>query len=103
MSLTVRGGYLPSTDLRLVVSHDSRCVIGTPTYQDTVVETDTNPFKHIVSASQSIFPIQLTIDHKPNVEAENRRLRTELAEAENKLEAITSIELAIREQDQTPD
>ena len=38
-----------------------------------------------------------------NVEAENRRLRTELAEAENKLEAITSIERAIREQDQTPD
>lgn len=35
-----------------------------------------------------------------NVEAENRRLRTELAEAENKLEAITSIEQAIRDQEQ---
>ena len=34
------------------------------------------------------------------VESENRRLRQELAEAENKLEAITSIERSIREQDQ---
>ena len=34
------------------------------------------------------------------VEAENRRLRRELEEAENKLEAITSIERSIRQQDQ---
>lgn len=34
------------------------------------------------------------------VEAENRRLRGALAEAENKLEAITSIEQAIRDQEQ---
>ena len=34
------------------------------------------------------------------VESENRRLRQELAEAENKLEAITTIERSIREQDQ---
>jgi len=34
------------------------------------------------------------------VEAENRRLRREVAEAEDKLEAITSIERSIREQDQ---
>ena len=34
------------------------------------------------------------------VEAENRRLREELADAENKLEALTSIERDIREQDQ---
>lgn len=34
------------------------------------------------------------------VEAENRRLRSELADAENKLEAITSIERSIREQSQ---
>lgn len=34
-----------------------------------------------------------------NVESENRRLRTELAEAEQKLEAITTIERSIREQD----
>lgn len=33
------------------------------------------------------------------VEAENRRLRRELADAEEKLEAITSIERSIREQD----
>jgi len=33
-------------------------------------------------------------------EADNRRLRRELAEAEDKLEAITSIERSIREQDQ---
>jgi hypothetical protein len=33
------------------------------------------------------------------VEAENRRLRRELAEAEDKLEAITSIERSIRDQD----
>ncbi len=33
------------------------------------------------------------------VEAENRRLRRELADAEDKLEAITSIERSIREQD----
>jgi len=33
------------------------------------------------------------------VEAENRRLRSELADAEDKLEAITSIERSIREQD----
>ena len=33
------------------------------------------------------------------VEAENRRLRSELEAAENKLEAITSIERSIREQD----
>jgi hypothetical protein len=33
------------------------------------------------------------------VESENRRLRQELADAENKLEAITSIERSIREQD----
>jgi len=34
------------------------------------------------------------------VEAENRRLRRELADAEDKLEAITSIERSIRQQDQ---
>jgi hypothetical protein len=34
------------------------------------------------------------------VEAENRRLRDELDDAEDKLEAITSIERSIREQDQ---
>lgn len=34
------------------------------------------------------------------VEADNRRLRRELADAESKLEAITSIERSIREQDQ---
>lgn len=34
------------------------------------------------------------------VEAENRRLRSQLAEAEDKLDAITSIERSIREQDQ---
>jgi hypothetical protein len=34
------------------------------------------------------------------VEAENRRLRRELADAEDKLEAITSIERDIRQQDQ---
>jgi hypothetical protein len=34
-----------------------------------------------------------------SVEAENRRLRRELEEAEDKLEAITSIERSIREQD----
>ncbi|MDH3433403.1 MAG: hypothetical protein OEM60_06070, partial [Gammaproteobacteria bacterium] len=33
------------------------------------------------------------------VEADNRRLRRELAEAEEKLEAITSIERSIRAQD----
>jgi hypothetical protein len=36
-----------------------------------------------------------------NVEAENRRLRGQLAEAEEKLEAITSIERSIREQGQS--
>ena len=36
------------------------------------------------------------------VEAENRRLRRELAEAEEKLEAITSIERSIRDRDATP-
>ena len=35
-----------------------------------------------------------------NVEADNRRLRSELAEAENKLEAITSIEQSLRDQEQ---
>lgn len=35
-----------------------------------------------------------------NVEAENRRLRRELEDAESKLEAITSIEQSIRQQDQ---
>ena len=35
-----------------------------------------------------------------NVEAENRRLRRELEDAEDKLEAITSIERSIRQQDQ---
>lgn len=35
-----------------------------------------------------------------SVEAENRRLRRELEDAENKLEAITSIERSIRAQDQ---
>ena len=34
-----------------------------------------------------------------SVESENRQLRRELAEAENKLEAITSIERSIREQE----
>jgi len=34
------------------------------------------------------------------VEAENRRLRRDLADAEDKLEAITSIERSIRQQDQ---
>lgn len=36
------------------------------------------------------------------VEADNRRLRRELADAETKLEAITSIERSIRQQDQDP-
>jgi hypothetical protein len=35
-----------------------------------------------------------------NVEAENRRLRRELRDAEGKLEAITTIERSIREQEQ---
>jgi len=35
-----------------------------------------------------------------SVEAENRRLRRDLADAESKLEAITSIEQSIREQEQ---
>ena len=35
-----------------------------------------------------------------SVEADNRRLRRELEEAENKLQAITSIERSIREQEQ---
>jgi hypothetical protein len=34
------------------------------------------------------------------VEAENRRLRQDLEDAESKLEAITSIEQSIRQQDQ---
>jgi hypothetical protein len=34
------------------------------------------------------------------VESENRRLRRELEDAEDKLDAITSIERSIREQDQ---
>ena len=34
------------------------------------------------------------------VEADNRRLRRELEDAENKLDAITSIERSIRDQDQ---
>ena len=38
-----------------------------------------------------------------SVEAENRRLRSELEDAENKLEAITSIEQAIREQEKPPE
>lgn len=38
-----------------------------------------------------------------SVEAENRQLRSDLEEAENKLEAITSIEQALRDQEQTPE
>ena len=34
-----------------------------------------------------------------NLEAENRRLRGDLAEAEDKLEAITTIEQSIRDQE----
>ena len=40
-----------------------------------------------------------TQQHLASVEAENRRLRRELAEAEDKLEAITTIEQSIRAQD----
>jgi len=40
-----------------------------------------------------------TNQHLANVEAENQRLRRELQEAEEKLEAITSIERSIREQE----
>lgn len=43
---------------------------------------------------------ELAIEQRiANVEAENRRLRRELADAEQKLEAITSIERSIRDQD----
>ena len=38
--------------------------------------------------------------HLASVEAENRRLRRELDDAEDKLEAITLIERSIRAQDQ---
>ena len=43
----------------------------------------------------------LAIDQRiATVEAENRTLRRDLAEAEDKLEAITTIERSIREQEQ---
>lgn len=42
---------------------------------------------------------QATNQRLASVEAENRRLRTELAEAENKLEALTSIEQSIRDRE----
>jgi len=42
---------------------------------------------------------EVTSQRLAAVEAENRRLRSELEEAERKLDAITSIERSIREQD----
>lgn len=42
---------------------------------------------------------QVTSQRIAAIEAENRRLRSELADAEEKLEAITSIERSIREQE----
>ena len=52
------------------------------------------------SSSRAAQTEELAISQRlSNVEAENRRLRRELEEAENKLEAITSIERSIREQE----
>lgn len=53
------------------------------------------------SSSRAARTEELAINQRlARVEAENRRLRTDLADAENKLEALTSIERSIREQEQ---
>lgn len=52
------------------------------------------------SSSRAAQTEELAINQRlSNVEAENRRLRRDLEEAESKLEAITSIERSIREQE----
>jgi hypothetical protein len=52
----------------------------------------------LASARENSSEEQAVAQHIASVESENRRLRQSLAEAEEKLEAITSIERSIREQ-----
>lgn len=66
--------------------------------QIIVVESEARRLRSQTS-QQARSQQQATNSRLANVEAENRRLRRELEEAENKLEAITTIERDIREQE----
>lgn len=67
---------------------------------DSVIVTTTQATRLQESTSQSARDEEQAISQRlANAEAENRRLRDELAEAEEKLDAITSIERSIREQE----
>ncbi len=63
-----------------------------------VVESETNRLRS-ASSRQQQSEQQAVSTRLATVESENRRLKKELAEAEEKLDAITSIERSIREQE----
>ncbi len=65
-----------------------------------VLESEARRLRETSSVRSDRTEEQLLAQRLAAIEAENRRLRTELADAEQKLEAITSIERSIREQGQ---
>lgn len=66
--------------------------------QQMVVESEANRLRS-ASSRQQQSEQQAVSTRLATTESENRRLKKELAEAEEKLEAITSIERSIREQE----
>jgi hypothetical protein len=66
--------------------------------QQMVVESEANRLRSASSRQQQSAQ-QAVSTRLATTESENRRLKKELAEAEEKLEAITSIERSIREQE----
>ena len=64
-----------------------------------VLNSETNRLRSVTSR-QARTQEQAVTERLATVEAENRRLRRELEDAESKLQAITSIERSIREQEE---
>jgi hypothetical protein len=64
------------------------------------LESEARRLRETSSAQSDRTEEQALAQRLATIEAENRRLRSELADAEEKLEAITSIERSIREQGQ---
>lgn len=64
------------------------------------LESEARRLRETSSARSDRTEEQALAQRLATIEAENRRLRSELADAEEKLEAITSIERSIREQGQ---
>jgi hypothetical protein len=100
----------PNTELRLAL------VLATPGHTEADPERAQSLLREILTQVQLLTPAELSLAtihlnnaerlivanneaRRSTVEAENRRLRSDLEEAEEKLEAITSIERSIREQE----